>query len=453
MLWRNLSLVRAWSATGLLGSALLAAGLTASAWAEPVEPAPKLDTTNETVNVLEASKTGELGLELRGAGQDRVKMTLKNTSGHRLKVVLPAGLVASSVAAQPRGGAGGGGFQSMGLGSASNKAGSFGEFRSTGEKTAGFRSVGVEPKAADPSIAVPAGQSVELMLTSVCLNYGIRTPNAKDKFELLDVDDYTTDPRARKALRSLATYGTGQAVAQAVMWKVCNDVPFEVMSEQSLKVMNRYEIALAARFVEALDASSSSDLVDPAYLTEGRVFVRVTGEGGLAKEAARLSEQLAGMRVLGLPVTVLDARETQEVGTPALLLNVVLTAGQTGETKGRVGLSQANSGRWSPLGKTSFTDGSSPSVLDGAGLARALDHAVASAYVTIKTAKKTSGLTIFKVENRLPFTLSGLTLKAGDSAGAPSVAINALGIAPGRSALIPLEAAGASIDHVEFNGL
>ena len=32
--------------------------------------------------------------------------------------------------------------------------------------------------------------------------------------------------------------------------------------------MNEHEIALAARFIEAVDASGS-DLVDPAYLTEG----------------------------------------------------------------------------------------------------------------------------------------------------------------------------------------
>ena len=35
------------------------------------------------------------------------------------------------------------------------------------------------------------------------------------------------------------------------------------------KVMNTHEIALAARFVEALDASSSGELVDPSALSSG----------------------------------------------------------------------------------------------------------------------------------------------------------------------------------------
>ncbi len=51
-------------------------------------------------------------------------------------------------------------------------------------------------------------------------------------FKLMDVDDYTKDPRVRTALRSLATYGTSHGVAQAVMWNVCNDLPFQTMLEQ-----------------------------------------------------------------------------------------------------------------------------------------------------------------------------------------------------------------------------
>ena len=58
-------------------------------------------------------------------------------------------------------------------------------------------------------------------------------PRHRDTFTLMDVDEYSSDPRVRKALRSLATYGTSLGVAQAVMWRVCNDLPFETMVEQS----------------------------------------------------------------------------------------------------------------------------------------------------------------------------------------------------------------------------
>jgi hypothetical protein len=341
----------------------------------------------------------------------------------------------------------------MGLGAVGNRAGSFGAFESKSPADAGFRSVSVTGPA-DHSVTLPAGQSISLTVPSVCHNFGMPTPTGRDKFELMDVEDYSSDVRVRKALRSLATYGTSQGVAQAVMWKVCNDLPFEVMVQRGSKVMNSHEVALASRFVEALDASSSGDLVDPAYVAEGRLYVRILGDASVSSEAARLARQVDGLRVLGLPVRVVDDTEAKSSGYPAMLLNVVLSATQDGQTRGRIVLHQAAGiAGWAPLGKAQFTEPSAPSVLDGPALARALDHAVASAYVSVKVAKRAPGVTTLRVENRLPFTLTKVSLKAGDSAGSPTVDFGGLGVGPARSALVPVEAASAAVDHVEFNGL
>jgi hypothetical protein len=447
MLWRHLSLVQAWSAAGLM-----TCSLAATAWAEPGEAPPTDATTGRAVSVLDARKAGDLKIEARGSGQDRVKITLTNKSAQRLKVVLPPGLVASSAVAQGRGG-GGGGFQSMGLGAVSNRPGTFGAFRGADSGDTGFRSVGVAVTDPADAVAIPAGKSVDLTVTSVCLNFGVRTPNGRDSFELVDVEDYTNDPRARKALRSLATYGTSQGVAQAVMWQVCNGVPFPVMAEQATKVMNGHEIALASRFVAALDSSGAGDLVDPAYLTGNRVFVRIVGDGPLANEANRLSRELDGLRVLGLPVRVVDGEDAREAAAPALFLNVVLASSHAGETKGRIVVNVSHEGRWVPLGKTSFVEASAASVLDGAGLVRTVERSVATTFVSVKTSKKGHDATTVKVENRLPFTLANVTLKAGTSAGAAPVAFPGLGVSPGRSAMVPVQAPSAVVERVELNGL
>ena len=105
MLWRHLCLVRAITAAGLLTFSTLSA----SAAGEPEEPIPGSDAQAETVKVLEAEKAGTLAVEVRGQGQDRVRVTLKNTSTRRLNVVLPPGLVASSSIGQGAAGGGGGG--------------------------------------------------------------------------------------------------------------------------------------------------------------------------------------------------------------------------------------------------------------------------------------------------------------------------------------------------------
>jgi hypothetical protein len=453
MLWRHLWLVRAWSAAGLLTCTTFGT----PALAEPEEPAPAAGDVTKTVRILEARKAGDLAFDVRGHGQETVRVAIQNTSDKRLNVVLPPGLVATSALGQGGRGGGGGGFQSMGLGAVGNRAGGFGQFQN-GAGESGFQSIPVTVTDEKPAraVTVPVGKTVEVNLPSVCLNYGLPTPTPRDRFELVDVDQYSQNPRVRKALRSLATYGTSHGTAQAVMWNVCNNLPFEFMGEQTTKVMNVHEIALAARFVEGLDASGSNatELVDPAYLTEARIFVQIQGEGALAKDAERLNPELDGARMLGLPVRVVSGSEAPAAVAPALLVKAVLANSQTGETRGRLFVSHADgSGTWVPLGKTAFTEGSSVSVLDGATLARTLDHALASAFVTVKVAKRSTESTTLKVDNHLPFTLSGLTVKATGSSGAPPVSFEALGIGPARSANVAIQAAGASVDHIELNGL
>jgi hypothetical protein len=460
MQWRHLCLVRALSAAGLISGMLFLGGSIATAQAPaPVntEPAaPPVEVVTETVDVLQASKAGELSVVARGHGQDQVRMTIKNNSGRRLNVIIPPGLVAASKVAQPGGGAGGrgGGLQSIGLGSVTNHEGSFGEFQ--GEAVAGLRSV---PPAAGPntnSVAVPPGETIELSVPGVCLNYGLPAPSGRNTLTLMDVDTYTTDPRVRKALRSLATLGTSQGVAQAVMWRVCNDLPFEVMMEQAGgKVMNSHEIALAARFVEAIDDSNSTEMVESATLSESRIFVQVQGEATLAREARRLQGQLDGLRVMGLPLRVVETETFPASSAPALALKVILTEAKTGETRGRIVVTAcAQPNAWSPFGKVAFHENSSISVLDGPTLSRAIDRAMAGAFVTVKPARRAVGSTTLRLENRLPFTVSNVVVRAGNSSGAPSVPFQGVGVGPARSALLPLQAATASlVEHVELNGL
>ena len=442
MLWRHRCLVRALSAAGLL----IGSTWGVAAFAEPEEPAPGPEVTSSTVDILEAQREGQVAVRVRGQGSDQIRVAIHNTSPGRLNIVIPPGLVGTIAAGQRRG-------QSIGISPPTNRVGAFGQFRaSAGE--AGFRSLAVAGDLAPGAVAVPAGKTIDLTLPGVCLNFGLRTPTAADEFELMDVEQYTNDPRIRKALRSLSTLGTTQPVAQAAMWRVCNGVPFEVMAAKHSKAMNVHEIALASRFVEALDASGSSDLVDPAYLTEARLFVQIQGEGPLAAEAKRLGDGLDGLRLMGLPVRVVDGDEVPKASSPAMLLRVTLTGTTAGETRGRVvAMHSATAGKWQALGKTAFVEGSSAAVIDAPALAKALDHAVASQFVSARPIRRTKGSTVLKVENRLPFTLANVMVKAGESSGAPTVTIEGLGVGPARSATAPIQAATGVIERVELNGL
>lgn len=383
-------------------------------------------------------------------------MTLRNSGKRRLNVIIPPGLVAASRVAQAGGGGGGrGGLQSIGLGSVTNRQGAFGEFQADAP-AGGLRSVPVTGEPGARTVAVPAGESIDVSITGVCLNYGRPAPTPRDTLTLMDVNTYTEDPRIRKALRTLATVGTSHGVAQAVMWNLCNDIPFEQMMDQSGKIFNTSEVALAARFVEALGESTDSDTTLPASaFADSRVVVKVEGQGGLAEDARRLNAKMDGMRVLGLPVKVVEGDTTPACSAPALGIRVILTSTQTAETRARIVVSTMGpSGSWVSLGHTGFREPSSISVVDGPTLARAIDRAISGAFVTVKPSRRVVGVTTLRLENRLPFTITGVVVRAGNSSGAPTVPFEAVGVGPARSALLPLQAASASVvEHVDLNGL
>jgi hypothetical protein len=431
-----------------LGSSL------AAAQAVDVESDPSTlpsGVETETVDLLRACKAGDLRVAAHGQGQDRVRLSIQNNSSKRLNVVVPPGLVASSAAGQL--GRGGGGFQSMGLGMITNRPGSFGRFiRAAGG--VGLRSVPVAGTGASGvSVAVPVGETLEVSVPAVCLNYGVDAPTPRDSFTLMDVEEYSTDLRVRKALRSLALLGTSQGVAQATMWRICNDVAFQTMASREGKVINEHEIALATRFVEAVEASTA-DLVDPSLLTEGRIYVQVVAEGPFEADAKRLNDRLEGLRLFGLPITKVDGAEPPSAKAPALFAKITVTTSEIGETRGRVNVGFCSTeDRWRPLGKTPFQDRASLAVLDAESLVQNLESELVRAFVTVAPARRTVSSTTMRVENRLPFTLAAVQLRAGASPGAPTVPFAAVGIGPARSALLPIQAGKAVVLGVDLNGL
>jgi hypothetical protein len=222
------------------------------------------------------------------------------------------------------------------------------------------------------------------------------------------------------------------------------------------KRLNRMEIALAARFVATLDNDGSSDLVDPAYLTEARIFVRLRGEGKAAAEASRLASELEGRRLLGLPIRVVSDASDAVAPAPALLLDVKLAADNTGRSLGRVAVSSltADGSRPVLLGIPALQADATAADLGGSALAQAIDRSVAGAFVRVKPARRTVGSTTVRIENRLPFTLARVVLRTGtDPKSGAIVALSGLGVGPLRSTEVPIQAATGTVERVEFNGL
>jgi hypothetical protein len=449
MPWRRLHPARAFAAAGLVSSLMFLSGPAASGRPIDDEPStlPASAATTEAVDVLKGADAGDLKVSARGHGQDKVRLSIQNVSEKRLNVIIPPGLVAAGNLGQ-----GGRGFQSMGLGAITNRPGSFGRFE--GSAAPGFRAMPVTGSDS-PALTVPAGETLDVTVPGVCLNYGVASPGPRDVFTLMDVDQYTEDARIRKALRSLALLGTSQGVAQAAMWRICDDVTFEELASRDGRLLNNQELALAARFVEAVDSGGVDELVSPAMLAEGRVFVSLRAEGATARaETERLAAKLEGLRLLGLPIQLVEGDETPVAAAPALLVKLALGETREGEAVGRMQVGSTLAGdQWRPLGKVTFRDRSSLAVLDAQTLAGLMEHELATTFVTVRAAKRTATSTTLRVDNRLPFTVAGLSLRAGTSSGSPLVPFDAVGIGPARSAMLPIQAAQAQVVGVELNGL
>ena len=108
---------------------------------------------------------------------------------------------------------------------------------------------------------------------------------------------------------------------------------------------------------------------------------------------------------------------------------------------------------WNTIGQARFDDLSMIEALDAASLARAVDRAVGSTFVTTRVARRSPNTTTLEIKNRLPFTIANVTLKAGSSLNAPLVDVAGVGVGPGRNGQAVIAAANGTVERVELNGL
>ena len=203
------------------------------------------------------------------------------------------------------------------------------------------------------------------------------------------------------------------------------------MVARASKVVNVHEVGAGRRGSSrrSIRRPRARIVVDPAYLTESRVFVQVQGEGNAGqRRPSGWPASWTGCACSACPSGWSDTTRPPDADVgPALLPEGHPDRQPDGRDAGPGAGAGQPRGRRPKLDAAGQDDRSprarSASVLDGPGLARALDHAVASAFVTVKPARRGSRSTTLKVENRLPFTLANVMIKAGGSSGSVDRAV------------------------------
>lgn len=108
---------------------------------------------------------------------------------------------------------------------------------------------------------VPAGKTVRLKLTAVCLQYGRRDPNPRVVYDIKRFEDVVDKPEVRKLLEGLGTGKYEQTEAQiaawhwteGMSWRELADVKIRYMNGQERRRFRRREVESARRIAERLE--------------------------------------------------------------------------------------------------------------------------------------------------------------------------------------------------------
>lgn len=108
---------------------------------------------------------------------------------------------------------------------------------------------------------VPAGKTVRLKLTAVCLQYGRRDPNPRVTYDIQRFENVIDKPELRKLLEGLGSGKYGQTEAQIAAWHWTEGMSWGELADVKIRYMNgqerpqfsRGEVQRARRIAERLE--------------------------------------------------------------------------------------------------------------------------------------------------------------------------------------------------------
>jgi len=210
----------------------------------PYDPAAK------KVELFSALTEGTLSAQLTPRGAEGGSLFLTNHSDAPVTVKMPAGFVGVPVLPQfgPLGPFGQGsqtgttfgnqglnngatsgmasanGTQAFGGGTSSQMSGT-----NSGNSSSGLNSMFGNTNG---FFSIPAGKTLRLPYTSVCLNHGLKEPTARSTVKLVPVDEYTSDPVLQELIQQVASGKQSQKTMQAAVWHIANGLTWRQLAEK-----------------------------------------------------------------------------------------------------------------------------------------------------------------------------------------------------------------------------
>lgn len=186
----------------------------------------------------EAHQAGIVSVELIASNEKAINFIVENKTDRPISIKLPTSFAAVPILAQVDG------FANAGIQPMNNGFG-FGGVRQNNVQRLGG---GAQPN--NNLFGIKSKGRRIIKINTVCLDFGLKTPNPHTRYELTSITDSRYDNKLDKVIAELANNKLSQKVAQIVTWHIHNNVSLAEIADTGSFSAN--DIDTAQRFIAQL---------------------------------------------------------------------------------------------------------------------------------------------------------------------------------------------------------
>lgn len=213
----------------------LAAGVSVAATGASKRPIkrPKFDASAEQIELFTGIEQGAFEAVLIPKSSLAGNLFIANKTDKPLTVKLPKAAAAVQVLKQGFGNTGGMG---TGSGSGSNSS-SGGQQQSMGMGMGGGMMGGgmMGGGMGMGMMSIPPESTIQLSVKSVCLEHGKPEPNARARFRLVPVEEFSDDPALEELLEFFGSGKLDQQAVQAAAWHLTDDMSWHELAHKQIR--------------------------------------------------------------------------------------------------------------------------------------------------------------------------------------------------------------------------
>jgi hypothetical protein len=214
-----------WLRVGLLTSLIALPGLLLAA-DRSVKNLRKPNPDDRTVEMFDAIEAKEIEVKLIPKDDTEARVLIKNNTKKPLNVKLPDAFAGRPVLAQRQGGGGG------------STSGGGGQNQSMGGGMGGGMMGGGGMGGGGGMFSVPPEQVGQFKVATVCLEHGKKEPRPNIPYEIVKIEEVSTDPAVKELLTVFGKNRLSQRATQAAAWHLANGMSWQELAGKRIVHIN-----------------------------------------------------------------------------------------------------------------------------------------------------------------------------------------------------------------------